>query len=113
MHAAWPRSHPDRSITAVNPPAASPRAIVPAKKVRAKGHPMSPADSSNSAGLVSGEDTMKATSGAHGVEAAMPAMITAVVPHEQNGVRLARATAPTTPTHIRRRNHPSRRSVPT
>ena len=56
---------------------------------------------------------MNATSGAHGVEAAIPAIITAVVPHEQKGVRPANATAPTTPTQTRRRSHPSSRSVPT
>ena len=55
---------------------------------------------------------MNATSGAQGVEAAIPAMITAVVPHEQKGVRPANATAPMIPTHTRRRNQRSNRSVP-
>lgn len=69
---AWPSSQPDRSILAVTAPAANPIAIVPRKKISANGHPNNPADTSSSAGLVSGEATMNATSGAHGADVASP-----------------------------------------
>ena len=64
-----------------------------ASRARANGQPNNPALSSSSSGLVSGEATMKATIGAHGVRvASMPSTI-AVVPHEQNGVSVASKTA--------------------
>jgi hypothetical protein len=82
--------------------------MVPVKKISAN----SPALSSSSSGLVSGEATMNATIGAHGVRvASMPSTI-AVVPHEQNGVSVASSTAAPIATQRRRDIQAPRRSVP-
>ncbi len=87
--------------------------MVPTKKMIAKGQPNSPAENTSSAGLVSGEATMNATSGAQGAAVASIPNRTAVVPHEQNGVSVATSTAPAVATTLRRRNSPAARSVPT
>ena len=57
--------------------------------------------------------TMKATRGAHGAREAIPPRSMAVVPQEQNGVRVASSTAPTMPSQTRRRSAASSRSAPT
>jgi len=56
---------------------------------------------------------MKATIGGHGDVVASRPSTTAIVPHEQNGVSVASATAPTTATLVRRRSQAPIRSVPT
>ncbi len=66
-----------------------------------------------SPGLVSGDETMKATTGAHGTADARAPSTTAVVPHEQKGVSAPSATAPRTARGGRARSHPASRSVPT
>ena len=82
-------------------------------KNQANGQPKNPADRSSSSGDVSGEATMKATTGAHGTAVASMDSTTAVVPHEQKGVATAAATDPLTAAPVRRRNSAARRSVPT
>jgi hypothetical protein len=110
---AWQHSQPARSSRLAATPAAKPSAIAPVKKISANGQPNSPALSSNSSGLVSGEATMKATIGAHGVRvASMPSTI-AVVPHEQNGVSVASRTAALMASQRRRDSQPLSRPVPT
>ena len=110
---AWPASQPVRSSRSVTAPAATPSAMVPVKKISANGQPNSPALSSSSSGLVSGEATMKATIGAQGVRvASMPSTI-AVVPHEQKGVRVASMTAAPMASQRRCDSQRLSRSVPT
>lgn len=87
--------------------------IAARKYVVANRGPKSPADITYSPGLVSGEETMNATTGAHGTADAIAPSTTAVVPHEQNGVSDATATAASTATPVRRRSHAARCSVPT
>jgi hypothetical protein len=65
------------------------------KKVVAKAGPNNPTDTTNSSGLVRGDEAMNATMGAQGTEEASAPRTTAVVPHEQKGVRAPRATAAT------------------
>jgi hypothetical protein len=87
--------------------------MVQMKKIIANGHPNRPAENTSSEGLVRGDATMNATSGAHGVAVANIPNRTAVVPHEQNGVRVASSTAPTVATTARRLRSFETRSVPT
>ena len=87
--------------------------MVPTKKSVANGHPKRPAENTSSDGLVSGDATMNATSGAHGVAVASIPNRTAVVPHEQNGVRVASRTAPPVAITVRRLSNLETRSVPT
>lgn len=56
---------------------------------------------------------MNATSGAHGTRDAMAPSTMAVVPHEQNGVKAANATAPITATAVLARSAAANRSPPT
>ena len=67
--------------------------MAPTKYSNAKGQPNKPADRSSSLGLVSGEATMNAMTGAQGASAAIMPRTTAVVPQEQNGVNVALAHA--------------------
>ena len=83
------------------------------KKTSANDQPNNPAEKNSSDGLVSGEATMKATIGAHGEEAASMPTSTAVVPQEQNGVSVAKATAPVVATRLRRLISRETLSVPT
>ena len=109
---AWPLSHPVFSIAWVMRPAATPSTIAAMKNDSAKGNPNKPVDRTSSSGLVNGEDTMNATIGAHGTLLAIAPSTTAVVPQEQNGVRVARTTAPATAYTIRLRSQSAIRSAP-
>jgi hypothetical protein len=80
---ACPTRKPLRSITEVNPPAASPMTIAATKNVVANDAPNSPTNKTYSPGLVNGDGTMKATTGAHGTADANAPRTTAVVPHRR------------------------------
>ena len=82
------------------------------KKVRANDQPNNPAENINSDGLVRGEATTKATSGAHGAVVAIIPSRTAVVPQEQKGVSVATSTAPPMAIVCFFLRKPATRSVP-
>lgn len=79
----------------------------------AKPGPKRPTDQTYSPGPVRGEEAMNATTGAQGTELARDPRTTAMVPHEQKGVRAPSATAPSTASGVLRRSQPASRSVPT
>jgi len=110
---AWPRSHPRRSRKEEITPPDMPKPMVPMKKIHANDQPKRPADRNSSAGLVNGDATMNATTGAHGAEVANIPSTTAVVPQEQKGVAVASMTAPAMATGVRWRSQAAIRSVPT
>ncbi len=67
------------------------------KPARAKGQPNKPAVYTIPSGEESGEETMNATMGAHGIIEAIIPITMAVVPQEQRGVPTATAVASATP----------------
>lgn len=82
------------------------------KKVVAKSKPNRPMEYTYSSGLVIGEETMKVTTGAQGTSEARAPRTTAVVPQEQNGVRVARMIAPMIAIRVLRRRKDESLSAP-